>query len=226
MKINENISLHGEKVILIPYKKEHVPKYHRWMKSEELLEKTASEPLSLEEEYEMQHSWWLDEDKCTFIIVAKHLYKENQNKKINEETILNNDSECISELNNCNEIDSMIGDVNLFFNNNEDKTEAELEIMIAEPSMRGLGMGKEAINIMMHYGYKELNCKSFVVKIGENNIESLGLFKKLGFVEVNYSKVFKETTLKLSVDDNSFQENIIKMSDVKKKHIFKKKIFF
>lgn len=30
--------------------------YHEWMKSPELLETTASEPLSEEEEYEMQRS--------------------------------------------------------------------------------------------------------------------------------------------------------------------------
>lgn len=29
-------------------------RYHEWMKSPELLETTASEPLSLEEEYNMQ----------------------------------------------------------------------------------------------------------------------------------------------------------------------------
>ena len=32
------------------------------MKSEELLELTASEPLTLEEEYEMQQKWHLDTD--------------------------------------------------------------------------------------------------------------------------------------------------------------------
>lgn len=36
--------------------------YHEWMSSEEIRQQTASEPLTLEEEYEMQQSWQKDED--------------------------------------------------------------------------------------------------------------------------------------------------------------------
>ncbi|RHZ80233.1 hypothetical protein Glove_138g57 [Diversispora epigaea] len=86
---NENLVLIGEKVILVPYRPEHVPKYHEWMKSPFLQEMTASKPLTIEQEYEMQRSWHLDENK-------------------------------------------MIGDVNLFFNDEENSTVSEIEIMIAE----------------------------------------------------------------------------------------------
>ena len=52
-------------MILVPYEKEHVEKYHGWMQSEEILQTTASEPLTIENEYKMQESWREDEDKLT-----------------------------------------------------------------------------------------------------------------------------------------------------------------
>ena len=55
-----NVSLEGEKVILVPYMEDHVPKYHQWMKDPSLLQATASEPLTLQEEYRMQLSWFQD----------------------------------------------------------------------------------------------------------------------------------------------------------------------
>lgn len=40
----------------------HAPQYNAWMQDPFLQEATASEPLTLQEEYEMQASWWADED--------------------------------------------------------------------------------------------------------------------------------------------------------------------
>ena len=47
------VCLEGKKVILVPYTKEHVPKYHQWMQDPARLQATGSEPLTLEQEYEM-----------------------------------------------------------------------------------------------------------------------------------------------------------------------------
>ena len=44
-----------------------------------LLESTASEPLSMEDEIRMQQEWRDDERKCTFIILARDLLLLNNN---------------------------------------------------------------------------------------------------------------------------------------------------
>ncbi|XP_074410953.1 alpha/beta-tubulin-N-acetyltransferase 9 isoform X2 [Zonotrichia albicollis] len=116
MKINQDTVLRGKKVTLVPYTAAHVPRYHEWMQSEELQRLTASEPLSLEQEYEMQRSWRDDADKCTFIVLDSELWPGQEEE-------------------NC-----MVGDVNLFLTNTEDPTVGEIEIMIA--GVRKLGITK------------------------------------------------------------------------------------
>lgn len=54
---NSELAIVGHRVALVPYRKEHVPTYHRWMQSPELLAATASEKLTLEQEYENCISW-------------------------------------------------------------------------------------------------------------------------------------------------------------------------
>ncbi|XP_023794425.1 N-acetyltransferase 9 isoform X3 [Cyanistes caeruleus] len=129
MKINQDTVLRGKKVTLVPYTSAHVPRYHEWMQSEELQRLTASEPLSLEQEYEMQRSWQEDADsehvecflkeggnECTFIVLDSERWPGQA------------------------EENSMVGDVNLFLNNAEDPTVGEIEIMIA--GVRKLGITK------------------------------------------------------------------------------------
>ena len=93
----------------------------------------------------------------------------------------------------------MIGDTILFFNNSNDPTEAEIEIMIAEKDARGKGLGKEALLIMMWFAITKLNVKKIVSRIGDQNIASIHLFKKLNFLPVSHSSVFKETTFELLI---------------------------
>jgi len=68
---NNNNDDDENKVVLVPYRPEHVTKYHEWMLDPHLLFMTASEPLSIQEEMDMQQSWRDDPNKCTFIVLSK-----------------------------------------------------------------------------------------------------------------------------------------------------------
>ncbi|KAJ3100072.1 hypothetical protein HDU97_002508 [Phlyctochytrium planicorne] len=96
----------------------------------------------------------------------------------------------------------MVGDVNLYFNDHDDPYSAEIEIMIAESSMRRKGIGINALQMMMRYGIEELGVTTFTAKISLSNAPSLQLFTNLlGFEQVSTSEIFQEATLRLIVDD-------------------------
>lgn len=222
MKLNYETCLIGPKTILVPYRPEHVKKYHEWMQSPFLLEMTASEPLSLEEEIEMQQSWKNDDNKCTFIVLAKcaftSSYYQSLIKDIEEIggvlecNLLHDDKDKDVEFDFIQDtLDAMIGDVNLFLSEIEEDDEtnqkeisesnssrgiqAELDIMIAEEQYKKMGMGKEATIMMMLYGAQNLNIRKYVVKIKEDNVSSRRMFEKLGFKECNYAECFQEYEL-------------------------------
>ncbi|KAF9324035.1 N-acetyltransferase 9 [Podila minutissima] len=151
---------------------------------------TASEPLTLTEEYEMQDSWHLDEEKCTFIILARE-----PGQVITASNVLEQ---------------KMVGDVNLFFNDHDDPHSAEIEIMIAEPNYRRKGMGLEAIRMMITYARQSLGTKRITAKISTDNKGSIQLFlTQLGFVQISFSQIFEEVTLEkvLSVETENGETN-------------------
>ncbi|EYB98129.1 hypothetical protein Y032_0134g1872 [Ancylostoma ceylanicum] len=177
MRLNENVKIIGKNVILVPYEKDHVPKYHSWMEDEELRRLTGSERLSLDDEYKMQQSWRTDEDKLTFIILSRAMVDSGSA-----------------------EVDSMIGDVNLFLQSEDNA--GELEVMVAEKPARGSGVGTEAVSLMISYAMNELPVERFFVKITDDNSASLHLFEdKLHFRRVSHSEAFKEHTLELPLSE-------------------------
>ena len=208
MKMNVETCLVGEKVVLVPYRKEHVLTYHEWMSDPHLLELTASEPLSLVEEYEMQQSWRNDENKCTFIVLERcqcegipedvlRLEKEytepNSAPEGDADLFLVplsapqhvvNDQDFVAK-----NIHAMVGDVNLFlsFMDDDDGVESshsyqrqqgELNLMIAETSARRKGIGTESCQLAMLYGIQVLGVQRFFVKIGETNLPSITMFER------------------------------------------------
>ncbi|XP_035414564.1 alpha/beta-tubulin-N-acetyltransferase 9 isoform X2 [Cygnus atratus] len=187
MRINQDTVLQGNRATLVPYTPAHVPRYHEWMQSEELQRLTASEALSLEQEYEMQRSWRDDADKCTFIVLDTERWSGQAH----------------------GEEDCMVGDVNLFLTDTEDPT--------LEPSYRGRGFGKEATLMMMSYGVTDLGITKFEAKIGQENEASICMFKKLHFKEVAVNSVFQEVTLRLDVSDEEKRWLLDQTSHVEKK---------
>ncbi|CAK4762078.1 unnamed protein product [Aphanomyces euteiches] len=174
------VKVQGDRVRLVPYMARHVPKYHAWMQDPFLLEMTASEPLSLEEEKQMQVTWREDPTKAT-LIVHVHAFDNT-----NDETE-----------------DEMAGDVNLFFNDSDDNTNCEIDVMIAEAKWRGAGLGAETVQLMMAYAVVHLHVRRFYCKINETNDASLKLFRKLGYVQCNYVKAFQEFELEFHITDKT-----------------------
>ncbi|KAF8635435.1 hypothetical protein AX15_000422 [Amanita polypyramis BW_CC] len=214
MRVNEQTVLVGDKVVLVPYLQEHVPKYHSWMLDEQLRRLTASEPLSLEAEYKMQQKWLLDNDKLTFIILSKP----------EGFTMPSGQASCLPDP----RIESlpMVGDVNLFLHgipplwgqsnqiqndNDDDDFEAEVDIMIAESAYRRRGLAYEALQLMLSYatGTPELfrttlsipsplqiPTSCLVTKITESNKPSIRLFEKLGFKVTKRVVAFGEVEMR------------------------------
>ncbi|KAK9060404.1 hypothetical protein SSX86_021108 [Deinandra increscens subsp. villosa] len=181
------VSLEGSKVILVAYMKQHVLNYHQWMQDPSLLQATGSDPLTLEEEYQMQLSWTQDPLKSTFIILDKDLISGKFN---------HGDPH----------VEAMVGDVNIYMNDSEDSQLAEIEIMIAEPKSRGKGLGMESVLMMLVFAIETHKINTFRAKIGDSNEASLNMFRKLGFKEVSHSEIFKEVTLELPVTAEKSKE--------------------
>ncbi|XP_073282410.1 GCN5-related N-acetyltransferase 9-like isoform X1 [Primulina huaijiensis] len=185
------LSLVGERVILVPYMKDHVPKYHAWMQDPGILQATASEPLTLDQEYEMQLSWTQDTSKHTFIVLDKDLMVGDFIHGQPYTQVL---------------FSAMVGDVNIFMNDLDDSHIAEIEIMIAESKSRCKGLAKESVLLMMAFAVKNFGILIFRAKIGESNDASLNLFQKLEFKKTSYSEIFKEVTLELQITESKRRE--------------------
>ncbi|CAJ0947189.1 unnamed protein product, partial [Mesorhabditis belari] len=174
MRINQETKIEGDGIGLYPYQARFVDNYNKWMQDEELQAATCSEPLTIEEEYEMQRKWAEDEDKLTFIIVDR-------------DKVLEGDP-----------TEAMVGDVNLFLDH-ETKT-AECEVMIAAKDARRKGFALEAMTLMIGYGIRFVKVENFFAVITEDNQRSMALFEKLGFVQSDYISVFKQYKYKLPND--------------------------
>ncbi|KAI0438540.1 acetyltransferase domain-containing protein [Xylaria telfairii] len=198
MRVNENTAIHTSKILLVPYDAHHVGRYHEWMQNETLREATASDLLSLEEEYENQQSWRTAHDKLTFIVCLPAAGTDSG-------VICAGDEDAPLR---------MVGDVNLFLTpldddsgdgevgvngskEERDEIKGEIDIMIAAPEHRRKGLGEAAVRAFLRYltenhnsvmeeylqaaGMKAARIKRLVAKIHATNAGSIRLFGNLRF---------------------------------------------
>ncbi|KAI1351812.1 acetyltransferase domain-containing protein [Xylaria sp. FL0043] len=174
MRVNEDLAISTSRILLVPYDAHHVQRYHQWMQDEDLREATASDLLTLEEEYENQQSWRTAHDKLTFIVC--------------QPATLTSTSAVTSEVDAdaaifAGEDDAearMVGDVNLFLTPDDDEEEegedqdhvsdedkgekganserkersdvkGEIDIMIASPEHRRKGCGEAAVRAFLRF---------------------------------------------------------------------------
>jgi RimJ/RimL family protein N-acetyltransferase len=190
---------------LVPYLPAHVPTYHAWMEDDALRAATGSERLSLEEEAAMQVAWRDDPDKLTFIILDVAACAAGEAAGLPRADAV---------------VRAMVGDVNLFFQEEEEDadgeggedgregrpgplttTAAEAEIMIAAPAARRRGFGRAALRLMLAYAARHCGLRRVTVKVGRGNTASLALFAGLGFRVLKDVPVFDERHLVLNLTE-------------------------
>lgn len=191
---------------------------------QELQKATASEPLTLDEEYAMQRSWRLDADKLTFIACTA---PESLKQKEGSVSVhLGDDSP-----------DRMIGDVNLFLLQDEEAEEddaqngpaciiGEVEIMIARKDLQGNGYGRTVLLAFLWYVFMSLDrilkeysrrnsvnavVQAFLrflrVKIDAENTRSIRLFESVGFSKLSETpNYFGEVEMRLEVDGDTLDK--------------------
>lgn len=136
---------------------------------QEIQEATASEPLTLDEEYAMQRSWRSDPDKLTFILCRPISIPIPPSREAATATSPSPSTfTSAGSINDTNttptltpEDDSppsMIGDINLFLridDGDEDdaapKLVGEIELMVAEKANQRRGFGRAALLVFLRY---------------------------------------------------------------------------
>ncbi|OPB37245.1 hypothetical protein A0O28_0041570 [Trichoderma guizhouense] len=219
MKVNQTISISTSKALLVPYEAHHVLTYHEWMKDPAIQEATASEPMTLEEEYENQESWRTSHDKLTFIVCEPLSgAASNENGEARQIKAQVDDSP-----------DKMKGDINFFlYLADEDDGDDELakpresstirligevDVMIANTQHRGKGVGEAAVRSILAYirrnlpgilreyaqgeklNVEKVQLVGLMAKIKQENTGSRALFKKLGFKQEGEANYFGEVKM-------------------------------
>jgi len=146
--------------------------------NQEIRQVTASEPLSLKEEHEMQRSWCEDADKLTFIKCLPVSVETVQ-------VIAGTDDAPVR----------LLGDVNLFLTSNNNNSDGngdsytsfgEIELMIATKGKQGRGYGRAMLLAFMEYILTHQ--KDILEEYDQGRLHSLNVHSRLAYLRARIAE--------------------------------------
>lgn len=141
----------------------------------------AIEPEDLDFLYQLENNTDIWEISGTITPYSKQVlrhYLENAHRDIYDVKQLRL---CICKGN------KVLGLIDLFDFDPQNKR-AGIGLVVLEEKERNKGVGAEAIGLLCEYGFKVLGLRQLYANVLEDNLPSLHLFKKMGFVEVGMKK--------------------------------------
>ena len=142
----------------------------------------ALEPKDLDFLYTLENDTSIWEISGTTTPYSKHVlkfYLDNAHRDIYDVKQLRL---CV-----CNKKDTVIGLIDLFDFDPKNRR-AGIGIVILTPDERNKGVGFEAITILSDYAFSTLDLHQLYANVVEDNLASIHLFEKLGFIKAGTKK--------------------------------------
>ena len=145
-------------------------------------------PISTDEEsIELFAKWFNDFDMTVNLGMINEIINKEKEKSFIDELAKKGSIFAIVDL----KTDKLIGSCGIFDINQIDKL-IEFGISIGDKDYRGKGYGKEAINLLLDFGFNVLNYHNIMLRVFSFNTKAMGLYKKLGFKEIGRRREARE----------------------------------
>lgn len=159
-------------------------------------EKIYLSPINIED-YEYYCKWINDQSISIPLGGIANMYSFSHEKRILEDLAKNKN--CYNFAIILKENDELLGNVSLF-EVNKTHQEATLGIFIGEKINRGKGYGKEALELILDYGFNYLNLHNIMLNVYDFNENAIKLYEKVGF------KIFGKRTEVYYVDNRRYNQ--------------------
>jgi RimJ/RimL family protein N-acetyltransferase len=125
-------------------------------------------------DYEKYAQWWNDPETVKYLqnnwVITAEKQKENliSKSKSHHYSIIDN------------EINELIGEV-CFVDINYVNRCAEISVIIGNKEYQNKGYGKEALKLLINYGYQSLSLNCIFLRVYEKNERAINCYKSVGF---------------------------------------------